>query len=346
MTAEKHKPDHRYAAWVIASGMLLTMLGTAGSARAEKFDYTLSGDLSGTLGTQTLTDDPFTWTVIGNPVMPALLAGQIAALPAFSDVITLGGFGTATPTVATYVAQSPMTASAGFVNASLTQGLTWTAPALGTSTLYQKQASLPVQFQAAAPLSTTLGTLSVTGATNLVYKTTGGPPPPPTHVAYSLHGKLTGAIGDVTLTDANFTWQLIAGTSATTTLEGQPALIASRDVLHIQGIGALIPSETIAAIEAASNSTFGFVNLAVDQGLTWTAGAFASYLLGTAIGPLPVSFFQAGDLPTSGGTLQVTGVNELTFSGRVLRPIPEPSTLALLIAGLAGFVAIRRPQRR
>src|SRR4051794_35707693 len=100
---------------IAVSAMAATLTMAAEGARAAPYTFTLTGDLTGTIGGRAFSNDPFTWTVVGDANAPRTLLGVAPALPAISDVITLGGIGVATPTVPTYVAQSQVSSAGGFI---------------------------------------------------------------------------------------------------------------------------------------------------------------------------------------------------------------------------------------
>ncbi len=328
-------------ALVIAAAVLGAAPGASAGPTAT---YTLTGTLDGSIGATTLTDDPFTWTLVGNLGAPTTLAG-FPALPAISDTIALGGVGTATASVPTYVAQNTVSSAVGFANAGLSEGMSWTAAALAAYALHNSLGPLPVGFQAdAGPLSTSLGTLSISSASGLVF-TAQAPPVPP--ISYTLTGNLTGTFGGTTLTNDPFTWTMVANADAPTTIGGLPALTAISDTITLAGIGSETPSSTLYAALNASLSDMGFSDGALSEGLTWTASALASYPLGDAIGPLPVSFIAALPVSTSGGSLDITSASNLVLNGVPLpAAVPEPATLALLGVPLAALGMLLRRRLR
>jgi hypothetical protein len=99
----------------------------------------------------------------------------------------------------------------------------------------------------------------------------------------------------------------------------------------------------------------GFFNSDITNGLVINNNAFAGYGLGTSLGPItapsgdPSSFL----LPTLGGTtgflldggadrLILTADSSLTFTAAPPSTVPEPSTIALFVAGVLGIGLIYR----
>jgi PEP-CTERM motif len=100
----------------------------------------------------------------------------------------------------------------------------------------------------------------------------------------------------------------------------------------------------------------GFFNSDITNGLTINNSAVAGYNLGSALGPITAP--NPGDpssllFPTLGGTtgfsldsgldkLILTSDYSLTFTAAPPSAVPEPSTFALLTAGIAGIGVLRR----
>jgi hypothetical protein len=100
----------------------------------------------------------------------------------------------------------------------------------------------------------------------------------------------------------------------------------------------------------------GFFNSDITNGLTINNSALTGYNLGGSLGPITAP--KSGDpssflLPTLGGTtgfsldsgldkLILTSNDSLTFTAAPPSAVPEPSTFALLTAGIAGIGVLRR----
>ena len=80
----------------------------------------------------------------------------------------------------------------------------------------------------------------------------------------------------------------------------------------------------------------GFTDVSTDHGISRDSPALMGYD-GTSFGPVAVSLFNAAVLPTDAGDLTISSASDLVFSA-----VDEPSCLAMLLTGLAGFGLIGR----
>lgn len=93
-----------------------------------------------------------------------------------------------------------------------------------------------------------------------------------------------------------------------------------------------------------SSSCVGFGIFGVGDVLDISNNEFASYVLGTDIGPVTDSepYAVSSDVSVDGGTLALTSAENATFTAST---VPEPSSAALLgIAGIALWIGRRRSQ--
>lgn len=62
---------------LVPTAFLMTAAALAPSGtRAAPYTFTLTGDITGTIGGQALTNDPFTWTLVGNAKAPTMLGAR------------------------------------------------------------------------------------------------------------------------------------------------------------------------------------------------------------------------------------------------------------------------------
>jgi hypothetical protein len=171
-------------------------------------------------------------------------------------------------------------------------------------------------------------------------------------VAYTFTGVASGTGTGATpnFTDESFTLTLTGDTDDIDTSA------APFYYLHNLGgtfsVGAfsadLDPSVTLVGSADPSLELINFFSADVANGLGLHNAALNGYDLSFSIGPLS----DDGLTPTlnggsfalvGGGTLQFTGNTSLTFTAAVRRAdVPEPITLSLFAAGIAGIGAMRR----
>lgn len=155
---------------------------------ANQITYTLSGDLSGTIGTRTLTDAAFVWTEVADTNGVTMFASQRYDNSATSSEIDIAGLSDATVTdsVAIEVDQRDGKGTITMANSAITFGIqltdptdvdSWTSP-LTTSFGPITGGADSAAFVSNSPLNTSLGPLSLT-AVDLSFEATASPVPEP-----------------------------------------------------------------------------------------------------------------------------------------------------------------------
>ncbi len=153
---------------------------TINTIPAGPITYTLSGNLTGTIGTTLLTNAPFVWTELGMTTGVTLDKPQRYVNLATSGDINITGAGDATVTdpAAAYIDQRTGNGIVALLNASGTFYIGVTDPTDVDSWLLATSFG-PITGTAldgsASPLNTSLGQLNITAVSNLTFQATAGP---------------------------------------------------------------------------------------------------------------------------------------------------------------------------
>jgi len=161
-------------------------------------------------------------------------------------------------------------------------------------------------------------------------------------------GDITGSVSPGVFTNQFFTLVFNSNTSLVD-LSDSP-YDKDANITGTFTLGAFSSTLTATVESNYALTNIDFYNAAFTNGLGLSDPGLSSYQLLTAIGPLSNSDPSSFLTPTLGGTtftlgnsdlLQFTGDSSLTFKATV----PEPLTVSLFGAGLAGVAAVRRRRK-
>jgi hypothetical protein len=165
-------------------------------------------------------------------------------------------------------------------------------------------------------------------------------------ITYTVTGNLSGELDFTPISNAAFTWTITSDTSLLKTLgqggHGRPALTES---LTIAGFGTLTPVDQIFAEAAPLFHSFVFTDNSEEAGIGFNAPQLGSYDGLTSIGPLPVSLSGTSLLTTAQGTIFFESVSDMLFEATTAPAVPEPISITLVCAGLAGIGFLSRRRR-
>ncbi len=173
-------------------------------------------------------------------------------------------------------------------------------------------------------------------------------------ITYTLSGNGTGLVVSTLFTDAAFTWTLSVDSSA---VFHEPAGVPSgypfahvtlpftSDSLTIAGIGTLTPSLQVFGRVPGFNGpgSIVFSDFNIHGGIIFGSPALTTYNGTASIGPIAVGFEGSAPLPSNMGNFGIGKATNMVFQ---VTGVPEPITLALFGAGLAGIGALRRRRQK
>lgn len=161
-------------------------------------------------------------------------------------------------------------------------------------------------------------------------------------LTYKLTGLFTGSIGGTPVGLGTITWTLTSDTSRLVTLgSGIVKAPALTDTIKVSGFGTLTASGASELLDEPSAGRDAFYITGLGTRIVFGAPALVGYVPSVSIGPVPVLIDSFNAVPTDKGDFIITGAR-LSFQAIAA---PEPLTLALFGAGLAGLGVARRRQK-
>lgn len=170
-------------------------------------------------------------------------------------------------------------------------------------------------------------------------------------ITYTLTGSMSGDADFTPFNNTAFTWTITGDTTQKQVLpsgfSGVPALTS---VLDLTGVGTFTPLDPLFAVTGAPTfATFAFERFDGMGGIGFTAPELGSYDGISSIGPIAVNFGGTFLVPTAQGpTLFIVSGANLMFQAVTVPDVPdvpEPITLTLFGAGMAGIGAMRRRRK-
>lgn len=163
-------------------------------------------------------------------------------------------------------------------------------------------------------------------------------------ITYKLQGLFDGSIGGTPVTGEAFVWTITGDTASEFVfVPGIFMVPALTNTIEVSGFGTLIPTAPFVVFFQPGVGQDGFIATNFISGISFIRSLLGAYTGTTSIGPLGVSPLFTGPLATNMGILSIGNTTDLTFQAST---VPEPLTLALFGAGLAGIGALRRRKQK
>jgi hypothetical protein len=165
-------------------------------------------------------------------------------------------------------------------------------------------------------------------------------------ITYTEQAVVSGQLGNNFFNNSLVTLTLVGDTANVTGSGGFFQNVVGTFTVNVASVGTATFTDPMEVFDNQGSIAAGFGDLALAGSVLDTFdGAFATYDLTTAIGPITNSPFIRPDLsfPTTLGGFNIQSAGNSTFTASTGTATPEPGSLALLGSGvLVGIGALRR----
>ena len=164
-------------------------------------------------------------------------------------------------------------------------------------------------------------------------------------ITYTETGTATGSIGATNFTTALVTITFAGDTSNVSGASGLFSNPVGTATVTIGGIGTFAFTDSLYVFDNQPFSVVGISDSTLNDILdTIGSPAFSTYDLTSAIGPVTglSGFNQGSTYGTSGGLLAFNDMSANSTFAATTATVPEPSSLVLLGAAIAGLLMLRR----